>query len=124
MINGQLLSKGHMEELKELGFDVSDASMYVSGGSSNHGKLIPKTGSGKLHPGSVPIYTIGDLLAKLPYSIEYEGDTYAQLISGCCVMYKTEGKCAKKYLHVSNESTLLMSLFDMLKCLKKEEFIR
>lgn len=60
------LTKEQMEYLVSLGVDTSGASMYYSGGSSSYNKLLPKTCSQKLHPGSIPVFTLSDILEIMP----------------------------------------------------------
>lgn len=72
-IEEQVLSREQMKHLQELGVDTSDASMcWVAGedASIDEGEwnlIIPNN---FLLPYNIPTYTIGDLIEKLPESID------------------------------------------------------
>lgn len=72
-IEEQVLSREQMKHLQELGVDTSDASMcWVAGedASIDEGEwnlIIPNN---FLLPYNIPTYTIGDLIEKLPKSID------------------------------------------------------
>ena len=70
-IEEQVLSIEQMKHLQELGVDTSDASMcWVEGEDADEGEwnlIIPNN---FLLPYNIPTYTIGDLIKKLPKSID------------------------------------------------------
>ena len=72
-IEEQVLSIEQMQHLQELGVDISDASMcWVAGGNTftdeeEWNLCIPNR---YLLPYNIPTYTIGDLIEKLPKTIE------------------------------------------------------
>ena len=70
-IEEQVLSIEQMKHLQELGVDTSDASMcWVAGEDADEGEwnlIIPNN---FLLPYNIPTYTIGDLIEKLPKSID------------------------------------------------------
>lgn len=70
-IEEQVLSIEQMKHLQELGVDTSDASMcWVAGEDADEVEwnlIIPNN---FLLPYNIPTYTIGDLIEKLPKSID------------------------------------------------------
>ena len=72
-IEEQVLSREQMKHLQELGVDTSDASMcWVTGEDTSTDEeewnlCIPNN---FLMPYNIPTYTIGDLIEKLPKSID------------------------------------------------------
>lgn len=72
-IEEQVLSIEQMKHLQELGVDTSDASMcWVAGEdtSTDEGELYLIIPNNFLLPYNIPTYTIGDLIEKLPKSID------------------------------------------------------
>ena len=71
-IEEQVLSIEQMKHLQELGVDTSDASMcWVAGEDADEVEwnlIIPNN---FLLPYNIPTYTIGDLIEKLPKSIDF-----------------------------------------------------
>ena len=76
-IEEQVLSIEQMKHLQELGVDTSDASMcWVAGEdtSTDEGELYLIIPNNFLLPYNIPTYTIGDLIDKLPVSINCSQD--------------------------------------------------
>lgn len=72
-IEEQVLSIEQMKHLQELGVDTSDASMcWVAGedASTDEGEWNLCIPNNFLLPYNIPTYTIGDLIEKLPKSID------------------------------------------------------
>lgn len=72
-IEEQVLSIEQMKHLQELGVDTSDASMcWVAGEdtSTDEGEWYLIIPNNFLLPYNIPTYTIGDLIEKLPKSID------------------------------------------------------
>ena len=68
-IEEQVLSREQMAHLKELGVDTSDASMYWSYENScgdRYWTLLPYDKYYDVDEETVPTYTIGDIINKLP----------------------------------------------------------
>lgn len=68
-IEEQVLSREQMAHLKELGVDTSDASMYWSRENScgeRYWVLLPYDKDYGYDKETIPAYTIGDLIEKLP----------------------------------------------------------
>lgn len=88
-IEEQVLSREQMAHLVELGVDTSDASMCWAGND-----VVPNNGmSLDLGYEGIPTYTIGDLIEKLPKSIEWgrsrniyclDIDYSSMVIGYCC----------------------------------------
>ena len=72
-IEEQVLSREQMAHLVELGVDTSDASMYWSHESScgeRYWVLLPYDKDYGYDKETIPAYTIGDLIEKLPKEID------------------------------------------------------
>lgn len=79
-----------MSKLEKLGIDISDASAYLSNGSSRK-KLQWRTGYQKLKQGSSFIYTIWGIVEKLPKKISLNGHDFSLVIHpGENIMYFDE----------------------------------
>ena len=119
-IENQVLSIEQMKHLQELGVDTSDASMCWLDFEDNEpmeaAVFIPKIMLGYTTCKIYPTYTIGDLIEKLPNSIEgVHGVSYNRklLIEGDYieVCYTDGGDyCPFSYYH----STLISLLYNLL----------
>lgn len=70
-IEEQVLSREQMKYLQELGVDTSDASMcWVAGEDTDEGQWKLCIPNNFLLPYNIPTYTIGDLIEKLPKSVD------------------------------------------------------
>lgn len=88
MTRNKVLDGPRMSELRKLGLDVSDASAYVYSGSAGTGyDLRWKKGNGKLNTGSYLVYTLEDILLKLPTQIKYQGYDFDLVIGSGYLMY-------------------------------------
>lgn len=70
-IEEQVLSREQMAHLRELGIDTSDASMYWSYENScgdRYWVLLPYDKDYGIDEETIPAYTIGDLIERLPKS--------------------------------------------------------
>ena len=115
-IEEQVLSIEQMKHLQELGVDTSDASMcWVAGEDADEGEwnlIIPNN---FLLPYNIPTYTIGDLIEKLPKSIDFGYGEYDLeiLIKGeyVGVRYTNDGD----YTPFScSQSSLIEALYSIL----------
>lgn len=117
-IEKQVLSIEQMKHLQELGVDTSDASMcWVAGEDTSTDEeewnlIIPNN---FLMPYNIPTYTIGDLIEKLPKSIDFGYGEYDLeiLISGeyIGVQYTSGGD----YTPLSySKPSLIESLYSIL----------
>lgn len=104
-----------MSKLEKLGIDISDASAYLRGSSRK--KLQWKTGYQKLEQGSSFIYTIWDIVEKLPKKISLEGHDFSLVIHpGENIMYFDEvyGNTLVEFKKLSWQSDIDM-FFDCFK---------
>ncbi len=111
-LNDQVLSDSQMRLLVNLGLDVSDASVYCK-----NNKLLWKSGNKKLYSGTWFIYTLGDIVKKLPKEIKLDGYEFQLVISpGKGVMYFDwiEGRTLVEYRKLSWQSDI-DTLFECLK---------
>lgn len=109
----QILTPLKMSKLEKLGIDISDASAYLS----NRKKLQWKTGYQKLEPGSSFIYTIWDIVEKLPKKISLGGHDFSLVIHpGENIMYFDEvyGSTLVEFNKLSWQSDIDM-FFDCFK---------
>ena len=118
-IEEQVLSREQMKHLQELGVDTSDASMCWLDFENNEpmevAVFIPEVMLGYAQYKLYPTYTIGDLIEKLPKSIDigYEEYNLEILIKWeDTVVYYTNGRdyCPFSY----SQSSLIESLYGIL----------